>query len=252
MTVGAGVGAAAPPLIEVRAVTVRHGAESVIDRVSIDFARAEIHAIIGPNGGGKTTLLRALLGQVPFTGEIRAGWRASGRIGYVPQRLRLGSALPITVAEFLFVAAQRRPLWSRWQRLRPDPEVAPLLRRLQLDHLLGRRLFELSGGERQRVVLLQALVPLPELLLLDGPAGGIDRVGLEAVESMLQELPAQGVTAILVTHDLDQVMRISQRVTCLHHQVRFSGPPAAVLTDDRVLSAFRPAELVASPVEAPR
>ena len=100
----------------------------------------------------------------------------------------------------------------------------------------------LSGGELQRVLLAQALVPTPELLLLDEPSRGIDRRALEFAERALRQLREQGKTILIVTHDLEQVGRLADRVTCLNRKTRFDGPPSEVLTLEAALGAFSHAE----------
>ncbi|RME54337.1 MAG: ATP-binding cassette domain-containing protein, partial [Deltaproteobacteria bacterium] len=118
----------------------------------------------------------------------------------------------------------------------------PVVEMLELSGLLDRRLGVLSGGELRRVLLAQALLPDPELLLLDEPAAGIDWMARQTLEAAFLRLREAGKTILLVTHDLEEVRRITDRVTCLFQRVRFDGPPARVLTPEAALSAFRPEE----------
>ncbi len=215
----------APPLVEIRDLTVRRGGEAVLDDVSLDVAPGSIHALIGPNGGGKTTLLTSLLGLADFAGSIRLHWRGSGRIGYVPQGFRGERTLPLTVADFLALTRQRRPVALGIGRAARE-RIAGLLDRVGLAGFERRPLGGLSGGEFQRVLLAHALDPAPELLVLDEPTASLDPESDRRVEALLAGLKAaSGVTVLLVTHDHAQVRRIADRATILNRRVVREGAP---------------------------
>lgn len=196
--------------------------------LDLEVEAGSVHLVMGPNGAGKSTLLRALLGQVEFTGQIRMNFRASGRIGYVPQRLEFDRDLPMTVAEFLALRWQGRPVClgaSGASRARAEQ----VLGRVGVGHLVDRRLGVLSGGELQRVLMARALVPEPELLLLDEATAGVDAAALEFVERALGELKSAGVTTLMVSHDLDHATRVADRATWLAASGARTGTPAEVL-----------------------
>lgn len=227
------------PVVEVQDLWVRLGGDAVLQGVNLRVARGALHALIGPNGGGKTTLVQSMLGQVPFAGSVRLHWRGSGNIGYVPQRLALDPFLPLTVRDFLALGIQRKPLaLGSGRRLRARCDAA--LEELGVRDRARRRLGDLSGGERQRVLLAQALLPEPELLLLDEPFSGVDPPAQEAIEKLLGKLRSRGVTLLLVTHDLPLVLRLADQVTGLSRCVSFAGRPAEVLTGERLLPSFPP------------
>jgi zinc transport system ATP-binding protein len=219
----------APPLLEVDSLTVRIGAAVLVERAGFAVEPQSIHVLAGPNGAGKTTVLRALLGQVPFEGSIRLHWRKGGRIGYVPQTLDLDRELPMTVGDFLTLGRQRRPAClGTGEAARGRIEGS--LRRVGMEDRFSRRLGLLSGGELQRVLLAQALDPVPELLLLDEAAAGVDEEGLRALEAALRRLKTEeGVTTILVSHDFEHVRRVADRVTWINRTVRKTGTPEEVL-----------------------
>jgi zinc transport system ATP-binding protein len=221
-----------PPLLEILDLGVRRGREVLLRDVSFTVRRGSIHVVVGPNGAGKSTLLAGILGQTSFTGRIVANWRGVGRIGYLPQSFGVDRTLPVTVADFLALARQRRPVCFGIER-GTRARIGELLSRVGLASLASRPLSVLSGGELRRVLLANAIDPLPELLLLDEPASGLDEMAIVQMEDLLLALQREaGVTVLMVSHDLDQVRRLAGRVTVLNREVQRDGPPAEVLTAD--------------------
>jgi len=224
-----------PPLIEFIGVSLRRNRELLLSNVSFTVRARTIHVIVGPNGAGKTTLLTALLGQAAFEGRILAHWRRDGRIGFVPQLFTVDASLPVTVADFLALTRQQRPVCfgvSAATRAR----IATLLRDVGLAGLDRRPLSVLSGGELRRVLLAHALDPLPELLILDEPAAGLDESGVGQLEELLRTLREGGTTVLMVSHDLDQVRRLADRVTVLDRSIVSEGPAHETLALDHVMS----------------
>lgn len=226
------------PGIAVRDLSLTLGRTTVLDAVSLSVAPGSIHAIVGPNGGGKSSLIRCLLGQMPHRGQVAFDWPgAPGRIAYVPQALQFDAGLPMTVLDFLAALDGQRPAF-----LRPGAALRARIEQ-RLAHVgmagkSGRRMGALSGGERQRVLMAQALDPAPDLLILDEPMAALDESGAALFEAMMRELCAQGVTLLWVEHDLAAVRRLADRVTALNRRVLFDGDPAAELTPERVLELF--------------
>jgi zinc transport system ATP-binding protein len=224
-----------PPLLEFVEVSIRRNREQLLDAVSLAVKWRTIHAIVGPNGAGKTTFLRALLGEIPFEGRIVANWRGDGRIGYVPQAFPVDPSLPVTVQDFLALTRQRQPVCFG---VRPGTRrrVADLLRKVGVSGLEPRPLSVLSGGELRRVLLANAVDPIPELLILDEPASGLDEGGMRLLEELLVALRASGCTVVMVSHNIDQVRRVADWVTVLDRSIITEGPPADMLALDRVLA----------------
>ncbi len=206
-------------IISIRGLTAWRGGEVALENVDLDVFEGEIHGLSGPNGAGKTTLLRCLLGTLPFTGTIRLGLGLKDAIGYVPQALAFDASLPISVADFFALSLTRKPVFMRrTQALSERIETA--LAETDASSLLGRRLSELSGGELRRVLLAQALVLEPRLLVLDEPASHVDEEGSRAIEALLLRLSRErGVTVLLVEHDLALLARVAMRVTVLNRRV---------------------------------
>ena len=224
-----------PPLLELIGVSIRRHRDELLAGVSLAVKRQTIHVIVGPNGAGKTTLLSALLGQTAFEGRIVANWRRDGRIGYVPQPFAVDPSLPVTVEDFLALTRQRRPVCfgvSRGVRRR----VGELLHEVGLAGLERRALSVLSGGELRRVLLAHAVDPIPELLVLDEPASGLDEGGAQRLESLLRALKEAGCTILMVSHSIEQVRRVADWVTVIDRSLVAEGPPEQTLSLDRVLA----------------
>ena len=202
-----------PAILEITDLTLRPGNEELLSRFSLTVSRGTLHAIVGPNGAGKTTLLAAILGLVPFGGRIVAHWAGRGRIGYVPQHFQVDRTLPVTVADFLALTRQERPVCLGITSA-ARKRISLLLDRVGLNGLDRRALSVLSGGELRRVLLANALDPLPELLILDEPLSGLDQPAAKWLDDTLVSLKGE-VTTLMVSHDADQVRRIADRVTVL-------------------------------------
>lgn len=219
-----------PPLVEIERLTVPRPHGLALDSVSLSVAQGSLHAVVGPNGAGKSTLIAALLGQVPFSGTVRFHFRGSGRIGFVPQRFEVDRTLPVTVGDFLAAATTGgRPVCLGIGR-RGKQRATEALARVGLAGFEKRLLGALSGGEAQRVLLGNALTPEPELLILDEPAQGLDAASSKRLEADLRALREEGkVTVLLVSHDLEQVRDIADRVTVLQGKVVADGAPLEIL-----------------------
>ena len=200
-------------ILEISHLTLTPGDQALLADFSLTVARGSLHAIVGPNGAGKTTLLAAILGLVPFSGRIVAHWSARGRIGYVPQQFHVDRTLPVTVADFLALSRQRRPVCTGVAAA-TRKRIVRLVERVGLPGVEDRPLSVLSGGELRRVLLANALDPLPELLILDEPLSGLDQAGARWLDDTLLSLKRE-ITTLMVSHDADQVRRIADRVTVI-------------------------------------
>lgn len=227
----------AGPKIRFRKVGLELGATRILQDVSFEVAPRTIHAVIGPNGGGKTSLIRSLLGQMPHEGEIRITWRGERRLGYVPQSLTFDPTLPITVDDFMAMLCQRRPAFFGFSR-RHRQSITAALEAVGLAEKRTRQLGQLSGGERQRLLFAQVLIPLPHLLVLDEPMASLDREGGVIIEELIRSLKKAGATIVWIHHDLKQLREIADAATCVNRRVVFSGPAAETLTTERILDVF--------------
>ena len=208
----------AQPLLKATGLGVRRGSRWLIRAIDLSIDSGEILTLIGPNGGGKTTLARCLAGVI--AADEGSVWRGPGtQIGYVPQRLAIDSALPMKV---------RRLLTLRRAHSRQAIEAA--LAQVGIDHLAERSLQSLSGGEFQRALLARVLVGgPPSLLILDEPTQGVDFAGEIALYRLIGEIRRQsGCGILLISHDLHVVMGQTDRVVCLNGHVCCSGLPESV------------------------
>jgi zinc transport system ATP-binding protein len=224
------------PLLEIEHLTIRRHGEALLDDVSLQVARGSLHVIAGPNGAGKSTLLAAVLGQIAFEGRIALNWLRSGAVGYVPQSFAVDPTLPVTVEDFLALTRQRRPVCLGIAAA-TRPRIAALLDLVGLSGLQARPLAVLSGGELRRVLLTHALDPEPELLILDEPASGLDEAAGRWFETALSTIKAAGrTTVMMVSHDVEQVRRVADRVTVIDRRVVADGMAAPVLASAALAS----------------
>lgn len=227
--------------IENFSVTLNH--VEILRNVNLHIHCGELTALIGPNGGGKTTLLRAMLDEIPHRGNIRfldAKGHRSGKplIGYVPQRLNFDSGAPVSVRDLFAASRSRIPVWFAHSH-RLVQQARDGLAHFQAEKLLNRRVGDLSGGELQRVLMALALEPLPDLLLMDEPVAGVDHKGMELFYRLVADLRQHyDLAVILVSHDLDLVARYADRVVYLNKTVQCTGKPAEVFENRNVVQAL--------------
>jgi zinc transport system ATP-binding protein len=238
------------PLVEIRDLSVTLGGAPILRHVNAALERGRITALMGLNGSGKTTLLRALLKEVPYTGQVvfHCGHdhrrQEPEQVGYVPQKLHTDANLPLTVRDLLALALQRRPLFLGVSRTMERTMIAILQRVAVRDPkaMLDRPVDRLSGGELQRVLMGLALHPDPELLLLDEPAAGIDFQDQEKFYALIDRINQEtGVTILLVSHERDVVSKYANYVLCLKDgQIQCQGSPREVPLHEMLAQTFGP------------
>ena len=216
-----------------------YGAHTVLREVDFEVEPGRTLCVLGPNGGGKTTLFRALLGELdPFAGSVRV----EGRPAYVAQTERTRLDFPVSALDVALMGSLSSGRWWLPPRASEREAARAALERVGLAGEAGVRFGELSGGQRQRVLIARALVQDTRVLLLDEPLAGVDPASAEAIESLFSELRGEGRTLLVSTHDVDSARRFDL-VLCLNgHQVAF-GAPGEVL-DRRALEETYGSELV--------
>jgi ABC-type Mn2+/Zn2+ transport system ATPase subunit len=223
--------------MSVRVAALAGGYRAGVDALSgvtFEAQPGEVVAVLGPNGGGKSTLFRALLGELPYR---RGSVELPGRPAYVPQTQRARLDFPVSALDVALMGAYGRTPWFR--RLARDDRAAAgrALARLGLEEQAGERFGALSGGQRQRVLIARALVQDAPVLLLDEPLSGVDVPSAARIEALFEELRGEGRVLLVATHDACQA-RAWQRVLCLNHAQIAFGAPADVLTADALQATY--------------
>jgi ABC-type Mn2+/Zn2+ transport system ATPase subunit len=221
------------PLIEFRGVTLGYRRSVVLADLSFAVQAGDLFGIVGANGSGKTTILRAMLGVIePRTGRILFdGADERIRFGYVPQRAVIDEMFPLTAREIVIM--------GRYALLPPGKRPGPEDRRIaekQLEHvgigaLADKRFRDMSGGQKQRTLFARALAAEAKVLLMDEPTDGMDLEGQQAILDLIRDLRAEsGVTVVYVTHRLNELADSADRLMLLHDGKVRVGPVAELLT----------------------
>jgi ABC-type Mn2+/Zn2+ transport system ATPase subunit len=219
-------------LIGAEGLALGYGGPPAVEGVSFSLAAGELLALLGPNGGGKTTILRALLGELrPLAGSLRVG----AACGSVPQTDRSRLDYPVSALEVATMGALSRLPWWRRPGHADREQARGALARVGLEALADQTFGELSGGQRQRVLIARALVQDARVLLMDEPFTGLDRPAAEDLEALIAELAAEGRAVVVATHDLEQARRWDA-VLCVNRRQIAIGEPEATL-DREVLEA---------------
>ena len=242
------------PIVEIRDVMFTYNGQAVLEDVSMDILNGDFIAMIGPNGGGKTTLLKLILGLLePNKGTIRVAGKSARKssscIGYVPQDVHINRNFPITVMDVVLMGKlnPRR----RWPQTSAEDrrEAMTALDRMQMADFSQKKVGELSGGQRQRVFIARALVTQPGLMLLDEPTASIDTKGQAEFFKLLKELN-NDMTILVVSHDLLVISRYVKSVACVNKRLHYHNK--AEITGDMLKTMYSctveeecPVELVA-------
>lgn len=235
--------------VHIENLSVHYGHTPAIMGVCLNVSDGEYLGIIGPNGGGKSTLLKAILGLIPVSSgniSIYGGNAHKNRslVGYVPQFALLNRKFPISLFEVVLTGHLKQGIAPFFRYSSKDNEsVYTLLEKVGITDLANRQISELSGGEFQKMLIARALATNPKLLLLDEPTASVDAASRDQIYSLLAELN-KNMTIILVTHDLLAVSSQVTRLACLNGQLVYHGEPE--LTEKVVNNLYGcPVDLIA-------
>jgi len=212
-------------VLEVKNLSIELDGESILKDISFEVQKGEALAVIGPNGAGKSVLFRALLGLLPYNGEIK--WREGTKIGYAPQRFFVDKSVPVTAREFFLLKSKK--FWF------PQKDfVEHMDHELELvgmdKNILKKRLSEVSGGQLQRLLIAWVMLDHPDVLLFDEPTAGIDAGFEETIYKIMHRLQTErGTTILLISHELNVVYRYADNVLCLNKKIFCHGAPAEAL-----------------------
>jgi ABC-type Mn2+/Zn2+ transport system ATPase subunit len=222
------------PLASVRDLAVGYGGPAVLTDVSFDVHPGDRIAVLGPNGGGKTTLFRALIGELP---PLRGSFDLDGRCAIVAQTERSRLDFPVTALDVATMGTVGRLAWYRRPGRAERADALAALEAVGLRELADRSFGDLSGGQRQRVLIARALVQDARLLLLDEPFAGLDAPSEQLLEGLLADLAGQGHALLIATHDVEQA-RAWDKVLCLHRRQIAFGTPEQALTRESLAATY--------------
>lgn len=221
-------------LASIRNLAIGYGGPAVLSDIHFDVHAGDRIAVLGPNGGGKTTLFRALLGELA---PLRGGFELDARMSLVPQTDRSRLDFPVTALDVVVMGTLARLPWYRRPGRQARADALEALGAVGLGDLAQRSFGGLSGGQRQRVLIARALVQEASLLLLDEPFTGLDAVSAERLDRLLAQLAAEGRGLLIATHDVEQA-RAWDLVLCLHRRQVAFGTPEEALTHATLAATY--------------
>lgn len=203
--------------LEIKNLNLYINENKILKDINLKVKKGEIYCLIGPNGGGKTSLIKCILNELDYTGKISFYNERKEIISYVPQHINLNKDIPLSVEEFISINTQLSPCFLDLNTKKRFI-IDNLLKTFKIQDKRKALFSTLSGGERQRVLLLQALLPKPDLLILDEPLTGMDKNGEEFFIHLIKRLKNQGITILWIEHNLNKVKEFADNITCINKE----------------------------------
>ncbi len=232
-------------LIKIKELTVALNSKIVLENVSLDISGNDFIGIIGPNGGGKTTLLKAILGLIkPLSGEISFSESIRNKgmdIGYLPQVNNFDKRFPITVFDVVLSGTSYRESWHKSVSAKERQKCRDIINQLGINDISNKLIGELSGGQMQRAFLGRALISDPKVLILDEPGTYVDNKFENELYKRLRELNDRMVI-ILVTHDIGSISSYVKSIACVNRELHYH--PSNIITQDQLQSYNCPIQLI--------
>jgi ABC-type Mn2+/Zn2+ transport system ATPase subunit len=228
----------APTLIVMKGAVLGYHGRPVLPPVDLDIRPGDFLGLVGPNGSGKTTVLRAMLGLLaPLSGSVTRS-NAGLRFGYVPQRKALDGGWPLRVEDVVLMGLMDRVGFIRRPGEGHRAAAREALAAVGVEELAKQPFDALSGGQKQRTLIARALAGRPTVLLLDEPTAGMDLPGTRSILSLLRRLHRDGLTIVLVTHQLNEVANTARRVALFTGEGLEVGPVSEVLTPEALTRLY--------------
>ena len=229
-------------IVKISDLSVSYDGEVALEGVNISFYADDFVGIIGPNGGGKSTLIKVILGLVPYVGTVDISEEVvAGGIGYMPQQNLFDKEFPISVEELVLSGLQRnKGLFGRYSKSGKS-RVKAILEELGVDNLAKKCVGELSGGQLQRALLGRAIISEPKLLILDEPANFVDNRFENELYTLLTELNKR-MAIIMVSHDVGTITTVVKNVVCVNRTVH--RHPTAELTPELLANYHCPIQVL--------
>ena len=223
-------------LVSFEEAALGYGGTPALSGLTLDVDGGQALALVGPNGGGKTTLMRAVVGGCSIlSGRVEVN---AARIGLVPQSADLDLTFPVSAAEVVTMGLIAEAGWGRRITADMRRRVSAALERVNLADRATRRFGTLSGGQRQRVLVARALVARPELVMMDEPFNGLDAPSRDIITRLIAELTEDGVGVVVSTHDLSLARDVCSRACVLASRLVALGPTNEALAPDILARAY--------------
>ncbi len=218
-------------LVEIKNISFNFGSTEVLSKINFSISKGDFVGLIGPNGSGKTTLIKLLLGlykpqkgSIKINGKDISEFSDWGKIGYVPQKAtNFSDTFPASVQEIVLTGSLSNKRFLKKYTSKDYDLALEALKKVEMQDFLNRRIGELSGGQQQRVFIARALITNPEILILDEPTTGVDQETQTKFYDLLHTLNKEGISIIIVSHDLQRVTKYVTKVASLNKKLDFYG-----------------------------